>query len=292
MVGAAFLSFSCTKDEENVDPYDINYVYVYEPARSSHELQYLEDGTFQKIINESDTLVPVKCTKPAPGDITVRIAIDTSLVSAFNEAHGTRYVGLKNAKLANTTLSIKKDEYVSENIVVSYTDFSEFKNGKEHYMVPVTITAVDGKGVKLSETRTFYLTFESYLIYCGVTDAPSGTQIEDRSNWKYYINGTESTSFSGYVDQNEYILDLGEEVSISNIQLTFYEWYFASRQAHIYISKDGVDFNDYGTVDLMMTKTSNIELYAHPSARYIKFTCNDAFYYDPYLIGINIFKAS
>ena len=100
-------------DDEATDPYDINYVYIYKPSETNATLEYKGDGPFLKEIATEHILSPVRCTKPAPQDLTIQLAIDRSLVDAYNSEYGTSYVALQNAELENATLYIKQGEYIS-----------------------------------------------------------------------------------------------------------------------------------------------------------------------------------
>ena len=153
---------ACSDDEE-VDPYDLNYVYIYSPNPSDNNLEYKANGTFITSIEEQCVVNPVRCTKPAPTELTVTLDIDASLVERYNANHGTSYTLLKAAKLENSTLVIKEGAYTSEqSLRVSYTDMSEFRNGAENYILPIAITSVKGSGVTVSETTGhIFLTFTS-----------------------------------------------------------------------------------------------------------------------------------
>ena len=75
-------SVTACDDDEATDPYDINYVYIYKPSETNATLEYKGDGTFLKEIATEHILSPVRCTKPAPQDLTIQLAIDRSLVDA------------------------------------------------------------------------------------------------------------------------------------------------------------------------------------------------------------------
>ena len=125
-------------DDEATDPYDINYVYyLINQVETNATLEYKGDGTFLKEIATEHILSPVRCTKPAPQDLTIQLAIDRSLVDAYNSEYGTSYVALQNAELENATLYIKQGEYISvDTLKVHYTNMEEFKNGSEKLYSP------------------------------------------------------------------------------------------------------------------------------------------------------------
>lgn len=155
--------FTACDDDEATDPYDLNYVYIYSPAEADNNLEYKGNGTFITSIDEECVINPVRCTKPAPEDITVNLEIAPSLVESYNQEHGTSYTLLKGAKLENSSLTIKKGEYMSEqSLRVVYTDMSEFQNGTEKYILPIAISSIQGGNGLISEnTSKVFLTFTS-----------------------------------------------------------------------------------------------------------------------------------
>ncbi|WP_294554955.1 DUF1735 domain-containing protein [uncultured Bacteroides sp.] len=160
---ASLLFITACSDDEPADPYDANYVYIYSPANTDNTLEYKGNGTFLVDIAPECVVNPVRCTKPAPEDLTVQLAIDPSLVESYNQANGTNYTLLKNARLENATLYIKQGEYESaDSLKVRYTDMSEFQNGAENYILPIAITAINSSDVSLSESSKIYLTFSSH----------------------------------------------------------------------------------------------------------------------------------
>ena len=167
LMGASLLvtlpQLTACSDDDAVDPYDLNYVYIYSPNQADNNLEYKANGTFITAIEEQCVVNPVRCTKPAPSDLTVELSIDGSLVDSYNQAHGTSYTLLKGAKLENSSLTIKKGEYASEqSLRVVYTDMSEFQNGTENYILPIAISKLTGSGALVSETTgQLYLTFTS-----------------------------------------------------------------------------------------------------------------------------------
>lgn len=157
-----FLCITACDDDEAVDPYDINYVYIYSPSDTDNRMEYKGNGTFLVGIEPESVLTPVRCTKPAPEDMTIHFGIDASLVDSYNQDHGTNYTLLKSAQLENAALSIKRGEYISaDSLKVHYTDMTEFQNGMEKYILPISITSVTGSGVSISKESQIYLTFTS-----------------------------------------------------------------------------------------------------------------------------------
>lgn len=149
-------------DDESADPYDINYVYIYSPISTDNTLEYKGNGTFLVEISPECVVNPVRCTKPAPEDITIHFDVDPSLVDSYNQANGTNYTLLKSVQLENSVLHIKKGEYISaDSLKVHYTDMTEFQNGAENYLLPIAVTSIEGSGISVSENSKIYLTFTS-----------------------------------------------------------------------------------------------------------------------------------
>jgi coagulation factor 5/8 type len=287
LVALTGMSVISCNDDDTIDPYDINYVYIYAPGYTNHAISYLEDGTFVKAINEEEKIIPVRCTRPAPNDLKITFSIDESLIDAYNKEHETNYVFLKNAQLVNPELSIKKGEFISaDTLKIRYTDMSEFRDGTANYILPVTITEVKAGGVTVSESNTFYLTYKSTLILMEEADSPNGTKIDDRSNWSVLMNGKDTdddgTSTSAVIDGNngtyiyseseetELLFDLKKKEQISSIALTFYAWYYAAQNVSVAVSADGTNYEELGNVNLSNTGNNIINLYKNKNVQFVK----------------------
>ena len=295
-------------DDEATDPYDINYVYIYKPSETNATLEYKGDGTFLKEIATEHILSPVRCTKPAPQDLTIQLAIDRSLVDAYNSEYGTSYVALQNAELENATLYIKQGEYISaDTLKVHYTNMEEFKNGSENYILPIAITSINGTGVSASESNSkIFLTFEStykpnhvtltsskeylleYQYSQGFTNLSSEWKL-DGSGWSFTLNGQSSDLYDYVPDGSILDIDLGKQENIKTIALHFYEWFYSSESASIAISNDGEKYEDLGVASGFANKTSYILLLVAKQAQYIRVTFHGALYYSPYINTVGIY---
>ena len=103
--------------------------------------------------------VTVKATRRLPKDVTVRLAIDTSLVRTYNAAHGTAYyaVPLSCVKLDDSEVTIQQGEALSTAAQVRVIDTQGFIEGAT-YVIPVTIQQVTGQGGEVIESsRTLFL---------------------------------------------------------------------------------------------------------------------------------------
>ena len=198
---------SCS-DDDAVDPYELNYCYMYQPNSTYAQLEYKANGEFLIDIDDPMTLMPVRLTKPAPADLSVTVSIDESLVDEYNKANGTDYEFLTGCSIVNPTLTIKAGEYVStktittnvpdpsdetgeatmdetkvvyDSVVVSFGTHENFQTGHPNLMLPVVISSVDNSGVTISKSSRIFLTFTSdykaniisfdYLSYVNIDDA-------------------------------------------------------------------------------------------------------------------------
>ena len=103
--------------------------------------------------------VTVKATRRTACDVTVRLAIDTSLVSAYNARYGTAYcaVPLADVALTDGEVTIRQGEALSSAAQVKVVSTDDFIEGAT-YVIPVTIQQVTGEGGEVIESsRTIFL---------------------------------------------------------------------------------------------------------------------------------------
>lgn len=150
---------SCNDDDE-VDPYTLNYVYLYQPSDTHANVEYKANGDFMSGLSDPLELVPIRLTKPAPQDIEVEVAIDPTLVDEYNEQKGTNYTFLSGAEIVTPKFVILKGSYVSDKTIsVSFTDHSGFLNGTENMILPIVIKSAPG--ATISKSSRVFLTFNS-----------------------------------------------------------------------------------------------------------------------------------
>jgi len=103
--------------------------------------------------------VTVKATRRCPSDVTVRLAVDTALVRAYNAKHGTAYypVPASCVSLEDSEVTIKQGEALSTAAQVKVINTDDFIEGAT-YVIPVTIQQVRGDGSEVIESsRTVFL---------------------------------------------------------------------------------------------------------------------------------------
>ena len=103
--------------------------------------------------------VTVKATRRCEKAVTMRLAIDTALVRAYNAKHGTAYypVPASCVTLENSEVEIKQGEALSTAAQVKVVNTDGFIEGAT-YVIPVTIQQVSGEGGEVIESsRTIFL---------------------------------------------------------------------------------------------------------------------------------------
>lgn len=159
-VATAMLPMVSCDDDDTVDPYDINYCYLYQPYETFANVEYKANGDFMSGLTDPLELVPVRLTKPAPSNIQVEVAIDPSLIDEYNEANNTEYTLLEGAEIVNPIMTIAAGEYTTpEAITISFTDHHGFIDQENDLILPVVIRSA-GNAV-ISKSSRVFLTFNS-----------------------------------------------------------------------------------------------------------------------------------
>lgn len=147
-------------DDDTVDPYDINYVYLYQPNSTFANVEYKANGDFMSGLTDPLKTVPVRLTKPAPSNLQIEVAIDPTLVDEYNEANGTEYKFLEGARIDNPVMTIAAGEYITpDSITISFGDHSGFMTEESNLILPVVIRS--GSGLTISKSSRIFLTFNS-----------------------------------------------------------------------------------------------------------------------------------
>lgn len=121
-----------------------------------------EKTPLQKFVVEdvpSTYPITVSSTKKVSADVDLTVAIDTSLVSKYNEANGTNYYAIPDGavKLNGSELKIKAGEAISSATNVEMVSTDDFASGRT-YLIPVTIkSAKGGTDDVIEASRTLYL---------------------------------------------------------------------------------------------------------------------------------------
>lgn len=186
-IALALLPLTACSDDE-VDPYDINYIYLYQPDETFAAIEYKANGNFISDFSDPLELVPVRLTKPAPSNIAVEVAIDQSLVDEYNAssaANGVQYTFLTGASVVNPNMTITQGNYTTdEKIKISFSDRSGFMTDAENLILPIVIKQASA-GVTISQSSRIFLIFNSTYRANKVTLDASFLSIDTNAdNWK------------------------------------------------------------------------------------------------------------
>ena len=177
-----------------------------------------------------------------------------------------------------------------ESVALSFSDDMASVQLGTNYVIPVTITNVDGVGADIGENKVIYIVYKTALVgFLSCVDKPVGSVINDHSGWSFTLNGQSSDLYDYVPDGSILDIDLGKQENIKTIALHFYEWFYSSESASIAISNDGEKYEDFGVASGFANKTSYILLLVAKQAQYIRVTFHGALYYSPYINTVGIY---
>lgn len=155
---------SCDDEDYSSSPgrpdYSVNRVYMLDPESEYSTIEYKASGEFINQLENPLTLTQIRCTRPAPEDVTVTVEIDPTLVAEYNAANDKDYELMQGAKLVNTTFTIPRGEFLAtEKLAIDFEDHSAFVRNESDLVLPVAITKVTG-GLSISKTSRFFIVFD------------------------------------------------------------------------------------------------------------------------------------
>ena len=276
-----FLTFEST--------YKPNHVTL--TSSKEYLLEYQYSQGFTNLSSEWKLDGILKSAWAADGDTKVTLAINPALVGTYNALHGTDYSLLTSASLKQSTIMIKQGKTTpEESVALSFSDDMASVQLGTNYVIPVTITNVDGVGADIGENKVIYIVYKTALVgFLSCVDKPVGSVINDHSGWSFTLNGQSSDLYDYVPDGSILDIDLGKQENIKTIALHFYEWFYSSESASIAISNDGEKYEDFGVASGFANKTSYILLLVAKQAQYIRVTFHGALYYSPYINTVGIY---
>lgn len=159
-LAVSMIPLTACDDDDAVDPYDINYVYLYQPYSTFASVEYKANGEFLSGLTDPLKTVPVRLTKPAPTDLQIEVAIDPTLVDEYNQENETEYKFLEGASIVNPIMKIAAGEYITpDSIAINFGDHSGFMTEEPNLILPVVIRS--GSGLTISKSSRIFLTFNS-----------------------------------------------------------------------------------------------------------------------------------
>ncbi|WP_186757451.1 BT_3987 domain-containing protein [Echinicola salinicaeni] len=188
-IGGMFMGLvlmtSCDPDfvVEQPEQYTKLYMPQAVSASSSHSL-VLKDSV-QSIVFGAAYGAPYTLGT----EISVNFAADLSLVDAFNDANGTSYPALptESFELSSSSVSIPAGDMASEPLKININPINGFEF-ETQYLLPVTITSVDGNITLNEELKTSYFLVEAN---------PPVYEPFERTGWTIASVSSEETEGSG-----------------------------------------------------------------------------------------------
>lgn len=197
-------------------------------------------------------------------EVTVNIAIDQSKVAAYNEANGTDYEFKADAELVSNTLTFGADENW-DSFAINTGDLTGIAN-EGSYIIPVTITSVEGAAVELTEdNQTIYVMVKgvgreltiSENEYSGVSFKPIACTVNGNDTysdgWSSYtwldIIDSDTGSYGYIKEPNALIeIDFGNVVNLTSFYIYHWSAYYCATGMTLETSADGSKWIDWGEV--------------------------------------------
>lgn len=81
-----------------------------------------------------------------------------------------------------------------ESVALSFSDDMASVQLGTNYVIPVTITNVDGVGADIGENKVIYIVYKTALVgFLSCVDKPVGSVINDHSGWSFTLNDNLAT---------------------------------------------------------------------------------------------------
>lgn len=140
-----------------------------------------ESAVVRFVVEDTPSTYPVtvSATGKVSSPVTVDLKIDNSLVEKYNEEHKSNYYALPESavSLENSTVTIETGRASSSIAELKVLSTEEFVDGRI-YVIPVTISHVDGYLPVLESSRTIYLRISRVVEFTAL----------DMSNYNMYSN--------------------------------------------------------------------------------------------------------
>ena len=293
-----FLTFSST--------YRPNYMTV--PAETKTFKAALLNEGWEETISTINVKDVVALTYNPYEEVTVNIAIDESKVAEYNAANGTSYEFKADAELVSNTMTIGTDSKFG-SFAINTGDLEGIAN-EIAYVIPVTISSVEGAAIEFEGTKTIYVVVKGvgrelsysqseyegskldYPIACTVDGSPSYSSGWSPADWVDIING--DTYDYGYIMPNQLMeIDFGKTVNLTAIWVNSYYSSYCATGMKLETSVDGSKWTDWGDVSHERSSTGKyyINLSAAEDVRYMRlvFTGGGASYYGIDIDGMMFF---
>jgi len=228
-------------------------------------------------------------------DAKITVALDNSLIDAFNTKNGTSYVQVAagSVTIEHSTVTIPADSLISKDSVTVSVPKEALPNLTESggYLIPVVIRSAEGanSAVSINMSLTYMavtISTDKDNIWDTATSSDIiGSLVSSRTSWsatlnlnggtQYSMSGSADKMFDGidsyssrwycYASKNPTItIDLGKEYNITGLYISPTS---PARNSIFSLSKDGQTWSEQGKVT---SSVNNIIFYSAVTARYIK----------------------
>ena len=302
MFAICVLGFAACGDDETYDVYGdpYNRVYILDNSKEYKIVQ-----TPVSTVSNVDFTWEARCSKKASGDIRVTVAVDNSLIDAYNEEHDTEFEALpvEAVVLENAEMTIPAGEMVVADAVhLKLTDdanvLSTLKSAKG-YIIPLRLVSAEGGNSQLSTNMLApsFLTItvtEDNMNHEAIQYTGTGTLVADQTGWTATTNGTVQSwydpiesIFDGNGETYCYIsnrsgdlwldVDMGKPYSFDGIRMMSSSYYGDSGSFSagmtVSTSDNGTDWQAQGEIE---SDAEDCVFYAPLTARYIRITVPNA----------------
>ena len=302
MFAICVLGFAACGDDETYDVYGdpYNRVYILDNSKEYKIVQ-----TPVSTVSNVDFTWEARCSKKASGDIRVTVAVDNSLIDAYNEEHDTEFEALpvEAIVLENAEMTIPAGEMVVADAVhLKLTDdanvLSTLKSAKG-YIIPLRLVSAEGGNSQLSTNMLApsFLTItvtEDNMNHEAIQYTGTGTLVADQTGWTATTNGTVQSwydpiesIFDGNGETYCYIsnrsgdlwldVDMGKPYSFDGIRMMSSSYYGDSGSFSagmtVSTSDNGTDWKAQGEIE---SDAEDCVFYAPLTARYIRITVPNA----------------
>ncbi len=287
VVGGTLCFQACSDESYDVEGSSLNQVYINMNRWSSTD--NLQNAFVYDVVRTpigstlkngpEEVKIGVRSTKVASEDITVTLDIDKNM-STGNYSSFPKEV---NVSLDKRTLTIPAGSMLSsDSVTVKIEDgkWEKFADGSS--LLPLKVTSVSNAA--LSEGHSLsYLVVNKVFTNCveGATSV-EGTLVSDRSAWTATYKGKDAGRV--FFDRNQWsfisqdysnvelVVNLSKEYTgISGFRLTHYARWYSCSSATIFISMDGENWINKGSVSLpSYSSPQYIRFYEKVNARYLK----------------------
>lgn len=284
-------------DDEKYDVDGIAYTRAFFDRAGSVTDGSVLSTPIGTVVSLSDA-ISVKTTSPVPATTQVTISVDNSLVSAYNDNHGTNYSQLPDGilKMDKSFLTIPANAYQSDvlNLTID-KEAAEVLDNIDGYLAPIIIESVDNRDIRPSSNAAVRYVHINYMktnsLINDNASAFAGTKVDISSLTCIAATNLNPDEISGLAGSSwnarwpfisdveteaSFTIDLNEVRSVAG----FYIDSYVISNAYVEISTDNSTWTELGNTSEHQalqaydntTYTYNREfvLYAPVQARYLR----------------------